>query len=365
MIRSIITRTGLFLTILLWLLALSPAVVSAQSHARAADSIRKAFYIPALAYAVVSGDSILELKNLGVRKVNTTMKCNKDDLFRIGSNTKAVTGMLAAMLVKEGKMSWDTRFFDLFPEMKATARKEHLHLTLLDLLTFRTKLYAYTYTYEKPEKGQFTGDATAQRRQFANWFFQQPPVTREDSICFSNLGYIAAGLMLERVSGKTYRQLVDDFGKSLGITFHFGQPNVIAKNQVWGHNGSLIPEPPAESYKLDWLEAAGNITMTLPDYAKLIQYNLRALKEGTPLLNRDDFTFLHFGRSRFAVGWFWNTDDHGNKYSWNVGNPGTFFSKVYVYPHADRAIIILTNAQTDMADEGTEALLELLRKGYL
>lgn len=340
-------------------------VVSAQRNARAADSIRKAFDIPALAYAVVSGDSILEVKNLGVRKVNTTIKCNDGDLFRIGSNTKAVTGMLAAMLVKEGKIKWDTRFFDLFPEMKATARKEHLHLTLLDLLTFRTKLYAYTYTYEKPEKGQFTGDATAQRRQFANWFFQQPPVTRQDSICFSNLGYIAAGLMLEQVSGKTYRQLAGDLGKSLGITFYFGQPNVIDKNQVWGHNESLTPEAPADNYKLNWLEAAGNITMTLPDYARFIQYNLAGLEHGTALLGKDDFRFLHFGRQRFAIGWFWNMDEVGSRYSFNIGNPGTFLTKVYVYPDSDKAIIIFSNAQTDRADEGTEVLLEKLRKGYV
>ncbi|MBX2907954.1 MAG: beta-lactamase family protein [Taibaiella sp.] len=363
MLRSITARKTQIFTVFTLLLTLSTTVSSAQPHTRAADSIRKAFDIPALAYAIVSGDSILELKNLGARKVNTAMECNNYDLFRIGSNTKAITGMLAAMLVKEGKISWGTHFFDLFPEMSATARKEHLNLTLLDLLTFRTKLYPYTYTYKRPKRAQFSGDATAQRRQFANWFFQQPPVARRDSICFSNLGYVAAGLMLEKASGKIYKQLVADLGEKLGITFQFGQPNAIDVNQVWGHDASLTPEPPADNYKLNWLEAAGNITMTLPDYSRLIQYNLKGLEHGTPHLSREDYNFMHFGRARFALGWFWDTDDAGNRYSWNVGNPGTFLTKVYVYPHADRAIIIFSNAQTDMADEGTDALLELLRKG--
>jgi len=352
----------LFCVTFLCLQATLPAI--AQVNARAADSVRRKFKIPALAYAIVSSDSIIEMANTGVRKKNTQIRCTTDDLFRIGSNTKAVTGMIAAILVKDGKLRWDTRFFELFPEMKTKARKEHLNLTLLDLLTFRAKLFPYTYTYEKPGKDQFSGDVTAQRYQFAEWFFQQPSVTRRDSVCFSNLGYIAAGLMLEKVSGKTYRQLVADLGEKLGITFQFGQPNAIDAKQVWGHDASLTPEPPADNYKLNWLEAAGNITMTLPDYAKLIQWNLRGLKEGTPLLSKDDFTFLHFGRSQFAVGWFWNMDKRGNKYSWNVGNPGTFLSKVYVYPHADRAIIILTNAQTEEADNGTEMLLEKLRNSY-
>lgn len=360
-----LTTKSLLLLAVLFLSQVFFETAKAQSCARLADSIRVAYRIPALCFAIVSADSILEMQTLGVRKINTENKCNLTDLYRIGSNTKAVTGMLAALLVKDGKLSWETRFFDLFPELRSSARKEHLQLTLLDLLTFRTKLFPYTYTYGKPVKGQFTGDATSQRYQFANWFFQQPPVTRQDSICFSNLGYVAAGLMMEKVTGKTYRHMVTDLGAKIGVTFYFGQPNMIDEQQVWGHDATLNPEAPADNYKLNWLEAAGNITMTLPDYARFIQYNLAGLEHGTPLLGKDDFRFLHFGRQRFAIGWFWNMDEVGRRYSFNIGNPGTFLTKVYVYPDSDKSIIIFSNAQTDRADEGTELLLEKLRDSYL
>jgi len=169
--------------------------LSAQPLPAFADSIRKAYNIPELGYAVVSSTQVLALQTLGVKKINSTMAAEPNDRFRIGSNTKAVTGFIAALLVKEKKISWDTKFFDLFPELRSTSNKAYRDLTLLNLLSFRTKLYSYTYTYAEPTQQQFTGNEDAQRYQFTKWFFAKKPVKGRDSIHFSNLGYIAAGLI--------------------------------------------------------------------------------------------------------------------------------------------------------------------------
>src|SRR5438045_1151710 len=101
------------------LLLLINSYSNGQSTVAFADSIRKASKTPELAYAVVSADSVYEMQVLGVRKINTKLGARLTDRFRIGSNTKAITGMLAALLVKQGKLSWNTKLFDLFPEMKA------------------------------------------------------------------------------------------------------------------------------------------------------------------------------------------------------------------------------------------------------
>src|SRR3954468_14733959 len=84
-----------------------------------ADSIRHAYSIPGLSYAVVSADLVYELHALGVKKKGTNRMLSTEDRFRIGSNTKAITGFIAAMLVKQGVIKWNTKFFSLFPELKA------------------------------------------------------------------------------------------------------------------------------------------------------------------------------------------------------------------------------------------------------
>lgn len=337
-----------------------------QSTLLFADSIRVHHHIPELGYAVVSSSGIKEMHLLGEKKINTALIADSTDRFRIGSNTKAITGFIAAQLVKEKKIHWDTKFFDLFPELKRTSKKVYHQLTLLDLLSFRTRLYAYTYTYDKPEEAQFSGTEEEQRYEFVAWFFRQKPVKEnETKIHFSNLGYVAAGLMLEKVSNKTYKKLVEDLGKQLGVSFGFGAPNSSDSLQTWGHNSSLVPEPPGDSFKLNWLLAAGNINMTLPDYSKFIQLQLQGLNGKSDWLTKEEFEFLHYGLPVFSVGWFQGMDNRNRVFSYNVGNPGSFLSCVYVYGMQDLAFIIFTNAQTEDANSGIMSVLEELQKTYV
>lgn len=329
-----------------------------------ADSIRKAYHIPELGYAVVSSSNILDMQIIGVKKINTSLLAEHNDKFRIGSNTKAITGFIAAQLVKQKRISWDTKFFDLFPELKAKSNRTYHHLTLLNLLTFRTKLFPYTYTYREPKKEQFTGSECLQRYQFTTWFFKQKPVSSKDSIHFSNLGYVAAGLMLEKVSGKSYKELVTDLGKQLGIEFGFGNPNSTDTLQPWGHDKNLSPEAPFDNYKLDWLLAAGNINTSLPDYLKFIQLQLQGLAGQSKVLTKEEFLFLHYGLPKFAVGWFWLKDENNQVYSYNTGNPGTFLSKTSVFKDKDVAYILFANSQTDDTEIGLNILYTELKKKY-
>lgn len=337
---------------------------SAQTEIRA-DSIRRLYEIPELAYAVVSADSVLEMHVLGYRRWGADYAAGPDDRFRIGSNTKAITGFIAARLVKQGVLSWDTRFFDLYPELKEQSRPAYHDLTLLDLLTFRTRLLKWTYTDTVPTPAEITGDEPAQRYAFMAWCLRQAPVPKTSGPSFSNPAYVAAGLMLEKATGHSYSELAADLGKELGIHFAFGAPNATDKDQPWGHDRDLEPEPPQENQKLNWLLAAGNIQLSLPDYAKFIQLQLAGAAGRSPLLSAEEFRFLHQGRQRFAVGWFWEKEAAGDVVVYNIGNPGTFLSKVYMLPEKDRAFIFLCNAQTLAADEGLDKLYEVLRGRYL
>ncbi|QQR84994.1 MAG: beta-lactamase family protein [Flavobacteriales bacterium] len=335
-------------------------VLRAQDHAAFADSMRLAHRIPELGYAVVSADSVLELHVLGTKRVDRAWPADEDDRFRIGSNTKTITALIAAQLVHQGKLSWDTRFFDLIPEMRKGARKVYRQLTLRDLLSFRTRLYKYTYTDAEPRREDLTGDEAEQRRQLAAWGFAHKPLHTKDSINFSNLAFVAAGLMLEKASGRSYKQLVGELGAQLGIHFDFGAPNTSDTLQPWGHDAQLVPQPPSTDHKLAWLEAAGNINVSLPEHARFIQELLRGAQGRSPLLPQAGFDDLLFGRSRFALGWWWGVDGQGKRLAWHQGNPGSFLSVVYVHADVDRAYIVFANVQSDDAAEGMRVLYDTL-----
>jgi CubicO group peptidase (beta-lactamase class C family) len=350
--------------IFIFLLSVETLYLPAQSLKSFADSIRIAYHIPELSYAVLSSDSVYELEALGHNKINSTHNATINDRFRIGSNTKAITGFIAAQLVKQGKIGWDTKFFDLFPELKKHARPEYYNLTLINLLSFRNSLIPYSYPNKKPGEHQFKGDENEQRRKFVLWALKQKPNPSGKEIRFSNMGYTVAAMMLEKVSGKTYKQLAHELGARLQMDIQFGDPNYIDTLQPWGHNNNLVPEPPANNYKLNWLLAAGNINVSIKDYAKFIQLQLKGLHGQSDLLSAQEFAFLHYGLLHFSVGWFWDVNKNGNGISYNTGNPGTFLSQVCVINEADRAYVILTNVQSDEAAKGISVLLEEMKARY-
>jgi CubicO group peptidase (beta-lactamase class C family) len=332
-----------------------------QSFLKTADSIRIVCQIPELSYALVSSDSVFEFNTIGYQRNNFKFPAKTSDLFRIGSSTKIVTGNIAALLVRSGKIRWETKFFDLFPELLNSSLQVHKDLTLVDLLTMRTKLYPYTYTYTEPAENQFEGNEEQQRYLFAKWFLAQPARQTADSVNFSNLAYVLAGLMLEKCSGKSYKQLVSEFGSATGVAFWFGQPNNINSLQPWGHNQNLDPEPPGKNIKLEWLLAAGNISVSMPDYIKFAQLQLAGLQGNSPLLLKEQYEFLHFCRSSFAVGWFQANDPLLGPFSWHLGNPGSFLCRTYIFTKKDRAILLFANVQSNKADEGLLILYEMLK----
>jgi len=330
-----------------------------------ADSVRQAYHIPELGYAVVSSDNILDLRIFGYKRAGTSFKAELTDRFHIGSNTKAITAFIAATLIKEKKLSWDTKFFNLFPELKKNARHIYDNITLGDLVSFRGKLPSYTYTFDKPTRKEIKGSPSMQRYHLAKYFLSQDPMREENGLTPSNVDYILAGLMLEKASGKSYKALVTNLGKSLGIKFHFDYPNSSDVQQTWGHDTEMHPIPPANLYKLNWLLSAGNINISLVDYVKFIRMQLRGIKGQESLLTKNEFDYLLFGLPVFSMGWFNKVDDNSkNTIAFNIGNAGAFITEVQIIKKTGIAYIVFTNSASKQTEEGVEILLNHLKQNF-
>jgi CubicO group peptidase (beta-lactamase class C family) len=336
-----------------------------QKNSSIADSIRIKYKIPELAYAVVSSDSILEIDALGYQRYNSSYKAKIDDKFRLGSITKTITSYLAAVLVKEGKLKWDTKFFDLYPELKAKSNPETYNFTLQDFITFRAKLSIWSYGNQTPAQDEIKGSNQQQRYEFIAWFLRQNQNVEKQDVYWSNPGYVAAGLMLEKASGKKYEILVKELGKSLKIDFDFGQPNLKDKDQPWGHDENLKSELPALNYKLNWLSSAGNINVSLPDFCKFTQMQLQGLMGKSKLLSAAEFENMHYGLPEYSFGWESENNKKSHlKYSFHNGNPGTFLAKAYICKSINKAFILFANVQSEEADKGLMVLLAELQKQY-
>ena len=111
--------------------------------ARQIDSIRIEHNIPSIAYGVTRNDSIIVLNAIGYKDIQSKERVHVENYYHIGSNTKAFTGFLAAKIVEDNLIKWDTKFFDLYPELKNESDSTYYNITLEELLSHRARIIGF------------------------------------------------------------------------------------------------------------------------------------------------------------------------------------------------------------------------------
>lgn len=339
-----------------------------QQTSKFADSIRITFNIPEISYAVITDESTLEMAAMGKHSVNLPDTATLDDRFHIGSNTKAMTAFIIAKYVEKGKLQWTTKFFDIYPEWKAKSKAGYANITLQDLLSHRAGIQPFKGEND-PEIPNFKGNSLLKRKQFAQFVLTLDPVIpdKQNPFVYSNAGYTLATLMVEKVTGKSWEQLVEKvFNKDLALHVKLSWPENQKHKDTWGHsfeNEKLIPVPSNTNYHLDYTEPAGDINIKLKDYIKFIQLNLQGLKGKNNYLNAKTYQFIHKGIENYSFGWY-NIYKNGKEFSTHPGTAGTYYTLVHIDRLKNLAYIIFTNAFNNDTIQGVRLLMKKLKENY-
>lgn len=337
----------------------------AQDLGKTADSLRLAGEIPELSYTILTKDSVLVKNTLGFHRStlkNDETKAQPTDYMHLGSNTKAITGMIAAYLVEQRKISWTAKLFALFPEWKAVSNPAYYEVTLADLLSHRARLKPYTSGAEFQALPKFAGTKSVQRKLFSYYILTHDPIVENKEVYnYSNAGYSVAALMLEQASGKTWEDLVEEvLGKKLQLKYKFGWPNRTDSKQPSGHwleDNVLTPLDSNTSYNLNLIEPAGDISMPLVDYGKFIQMNLAGLEGKPGFLKPQTVEYLHYGHPGYSIGWL-NTNREDKHSSEHAGSAGTFYCYTLINRDKNLAYVIMANSATDKALDSIFKLLD-------
>lgn len=352
--------------IFLFILLLFAGLAKAQVSQKTVDSIRVAGEIPELAYAVLNSDTVLQQGVIGYHRVNRKEPGDKakiSDLFHLGSNTKAITSVVAAYLVEQVKLSWTTKFFALFPEWRKDANPAFYNMTLSDLLGDRAGIKPYVSGEEFLLLPKFEGSKSEQRRAFVNYLIKNDALPENGQpFNYSNAGYSVAALMLEEASGKTWEQLVAEVLTKMGIRYRFGWPNSTDATQPWGHwveNGFLTALAPGADYRLSLIEPSSDISMSIANYAKFVRLNLSGLRGKDNVLKASSYQYLHYGHDKYAAGWL---NVPAKQLSEHAGSAGTFYCYTLINKEKNLAYIVMANAATEKALKGIFELLDKLIK---
>ena len=212
--------------------------------ADALDAIRLEHPVPALAGAILTGDGVVAIGASGVRKAGADVAVTILDQWHLGSDTKAMTAALIAVLVERGKLEWTTTLEQVFPDLAAGFPPEMRRVSLLHLLSHRAGLPADLpwFALAKPDRSLREQRLEAVKMLARAKLLSEPGT----AYLYSNLGYVVAGAVVEQTLSMSWEEAItklvfEPLGMTSGGFGGLGTPGLI--DQPWGHNADGRPAP--------------------------------------------------------------------------------------------------------------------------
>ncbi len=306
-------------------------------------------HLPGMIAAIVDSSDILQIESAGVRKMGSPEAITQEDHFHLGSCGKAMTSALMAMLIAENKLQWETTFIEVFPELKDTIHEDYEHITLHQLLTHRAGI-------EDPS-GQLAAhdnpDIRERRYLYMKDILKEPSSINIGDFNYSNVGYAIAGIMAERVTGKSWEELMEEsIFEPLGMnSAGFGPPGTTGSvEQPWGHHKVDNVWQPSQSDNPEEIGPAGTVHCSIEDWVRFLTLFLK--RDDTVILERRQIEKLIEPVGDYACGWLVEQRDWTNGAAlFHNGSNARWYVAVWVAPEINRAYIVGTNSFDDRTTE--------------
>ncbi len=154
---------------------------------------------------VAENGKVIFKKGYGMGNMEWAIPNASDTKFRLGSITKQFTSLLIMQLVEKGKLKLDGKITDYLPDYpKATGDK----ITVHHLLTHTSGIPSYTgfpKFSETLSRDPFTPDAFV--KKFSDLPLEFEPGSK---FAYDNSGYFLLGVIIEKVTGKPYAQVLQE-----------------------------------------------------------------------------------------------------------------------------------------------------------
>lgn len=166
---------------------------------------------PGLSVIVIRDGKVLGQRSYGLADMEKNIPVTALTNFRIASLSKQFTAMAIQILKERGKLSYDSRLAEFFPEFPEYGR----NITIRQLLNHTSGLKNYENEIPSHQPVQIT-DAdvlSILERQTSGYF------APGKGYQYSNSGYIILALIIEKVSGQTFaRFLQENIFKPAGMS---------------------------------------------------------------------------------------------------------------------------------------------------
>jgi CubicO group peptidase (beta-lactamase class C family) len=334
------------------------------------DSLRYEYDLPALAAAVVTDTGVVEEKTVGCRRYAGEANVTDNDQFHLGSDTKALTAVLIGYLVDDGLLTWDTTLPTIFPEYAEIMKDQYKSVTVKDILSHAGGLVG-NVTFRTT-----TTTVVEHRREVTSWALQKNPTNSRGTYYYSNVGFILAAAIADKLTGRPYEDLLFERVLSpLGITTAgWGSMGTIGlEDQPLQHTPKYKPlEPTESSDNPPVYNSAGRLHMSVGDWGKYIQWVLACEAGNSVGLRPETAAVLTTGvvtmpgEGSYAFGWaVLQRDWAGGKALTHSGSNTYNFAVAWLAPNRKFGVIAATNICASTTPASMDAVIGKLIEYHL
>jgi CubicO group peptidase (beta-lactamase class C family) len=312
-----------------------------------------AWEVPGCAVAAVHGGQVQLAGGWGLRDREAGLPVTPDTLFAIGSVTKAFTATTVGALVDEGLLEWDWPLRDYVPGVRLHDPIVSDRLTVVDLLSHRSGLPRHDLTW--------VGQPARSRADIVR-SLRFLPLSRDlrQEFQYCNLGYVAAGYIVEALSGVAWEDFVRD--RLLG-PLGMGRSNLSVDEMLADgdhaaaysrRDGVIVPVP---QRPLPAVAPAGAINSSAADMARWLLVQLAAgqldgatvMSAGTAKRQLTPHMLMPGGEelpglTQFAYGLGWSIGRYrDHKLAMHSGGIDGFTTHCMLLPDDGAGVVVLTN----------------------
>ena len=352
--------------------------VPAQARVeQAVDAAVARYDLPSIAVGVVEDGEVVAVVTRGELAAGSGQPVTPEALFKIASNTKAMTAAVLARLVDQGRLRWDDPVTRHLPDFRMHDPWVTQQMQVRDLLIHNSGLPLGAGDLMLwPEPNDFSREDI-----IAGLAHLRPVTSFRSGYAYDNLLYVVAGEVAAAAGGKPYAELVrEQVFAPLGMdgcrvgAWQVEQAGPVARphRRVQGRNHPAAAErgevPDITSM------AAGGIRCGLDDMLRWVRAWLDPSEPWlSPAQRRAAWTghmpmpvgerMRAWDNSHFhAYGYGWRLSDVDGQ--WKVAHTGTLsgmYSSTILLPDRRVGIVILVNGE---AEDARTVLGQVLLKHY-
>ncbi|GFE84205.1 serine hydrolase [Steroidobacter agaridevorans] len=332
------------------------------------------FETPGMAITIVERDKAPVVRTYGVRRMGEAAKVDGQTMFSMGSTTKAFTSAVLAMLVDEGKLSWDSKVVDLLPGFRMYDPYTSSEMTVRDLLVHRSGLGLGAGDL------MFVPETTLTRAQIVEKLrYIKPATSFRSGYAYDNMLYVVAGQLIEAVCKDTWENVVRQRILAPLQMEHTTTSSTTppGANKGWPHGrvstelrgvGPMTPLPKQMSF--DNSAPAGSLNASIADVARWLELQLgrgldprtnvrlfseaqsREMWTGQTLIpvaqNPKPLELAQANFRAYALGWGYS-DYRGQPIVSHGGGVLGSVALVVIVPGKDVAFAMMTNSEETSA----------------